>query len=77
MPLEPDFEAAARKLCKIRLIAPDTLVRESPTNPAQRPAWMKYAEEIRIHHEVQTALNGSWVMKKEAGAPPAEELSYV
>lgn len=80
MPLEPDFEAAARKLCKARHINPDTMVNyvaaSGHTNPAQRPAWRNAEEEIRAHHERQEALQGSWVMKQEAGAV-AHEDSYV
>ncbi len=81
MALEPDFEAAARKVCMLRHIAPDTMVNyvsaSGHTNPAQRPAWRNVEDEVRAHHERQMALNSSWKMKQEGGAPPAEEDVYV
>lgn len=73
MALEIDFEAAARKFCAMSGIAPDTMVNyvgpDGHTNPMQRPAWRNVEEALRIHHNRQTVLNTSWVMKQEAGAP--------
>ena len=73
MALEIDFEAAARKFCAMSGIAPDTMVNyvgpDGHTNPMQRPAWRNVEEALRIHHNRQTVLNTSWVLKQEAGAP--------
>lgn len=76
MPLEPDYELAARKLCKLRGVNPDALVPQSPGFPRNIPIWRKFEGEIRDHHQLQEALNGCWVLKQEAGKPiepPAEE----
>ena len=77
MALEPDFEAAARKLCKMRGMNPDVLVTHSPGIPANMPIWRKYAAEIQNHHELMQSLNGTWVEKKIAGAAPDDGSDLV
>lgn len=70
--LELDYEAAARKLCALRGVNPNTMVnylRGEYSNPHQVPAWRNAEDEIRTHEQVQKALNSSWVLKQELGKP--------
>ncbi len=77
MPLELDFEAAARKFCMLRKLNPNILTNYvSPdglhTNPHQVPMWRNVEERMRYHQHMHDAMNGSYVMMKELGAVPPE-----